>query len=187
MIIKYLRTSTLEQGFDRQEEILKGIEAEKVFTDKVSGKERHRPGLDELLDFIRPGDKIYISEFGRIARDTQMLLELIDYITKEKQCELHSVKENLDTGSATGKLLVTMIAAINEFELNQLDERRHIGIQIAKEKGRYKGRAKLQVPAFDELYNKYLSREIKSKTELAKVLGISRRSLYNILEEKGIA
>lgn len=187
MIIKYMRTSTLEQSFDRQEEILKHIKAEKVFTDQVSGKERQRPGLDEMLDFIRPGDQVYISEFGRAARDTKMLLELIDFITKEKQCELHSIKENLDTSTATGKLLITMIAAINQFELDQLDERRRVGIRLCQERNGFKGRAKLKVPDFDEKYQMYLNREIKSKTELAKILGISRRSLYNILEERGIA
>ena len=136
MKVAYVRVSTVEQNEARQLEALKKYDIEKWFTEKVSGKDTNRPKLQEMLDFVREGDIIYIHDFSRLARSTKDLLEMIEQL-EQKKVSLVSNKENLDTSTPTGKLLVTMIAAINEFERQNLLERQNEGIEIAKREGKF--------------------------------------------------
>lgn len=106
--------------------------------EKVSGKDTNRPELQSMLDYIREGDTVYIHDFSRLARSTKDLLELVELFNK-KDISLVSTKENLDTSTPTGKLMLTMIAAINEFERLNLLEHQREGIAIAKKQGKYKG------------------------------------------------
>ena len=121
------------------------------------------------------GDTIYIHDLSRIARSTKDLLELLDTL-EAKDVALVSDKESIDTGTATGKLIVTVIGAINEFERANLLERQREGIAIAKRNGVYKGRKAVAVPDIDRHYDRYMRREI-SKAALARELGISRPTL----------
>lgn len=185
--IAYVRVSTVEQNESRQLESLKKYNIDKWFTEKVSGKNTNRPKLQEMLNYIREGDTVYIHDFSRLARSTKDLLELVDYITKEKKANLVSNKENLDSSTPTGKLMLTMIAAINEFERENLLEKQKEGIAVAKAEGKYKGRAVKQIDEeqFNKAYADYSSRKI-SKTELAKQLHISRPTLDKLLKDKGL-
>lgn len=115
MKIAYVRVSSADQNEARQVEALKKYDIEKWFVEKVSGKDMNRPELQRLLEFAREGDTVYVKDFSRLARSTKDLLELVERF-KEKNIHLVSLKENLDTSTATGKLMLTMIAAINEFE-----------------------------------------------------------------------
>lgn len=175
MRLAYVRVSTIEQNEERQIEGLKKYNIEKWFTEKASAKDTNRPELQNLLEFAREGDTIYIHDFSRLARSTKDLLDLVDTFNRKK-VNLVSNKENLDTSTPTGKLMLTMIAAINEFERANLLERQKEGIAIAKRKGIYKGRKVVSIPDFKAYYNRYLQREI-SKSELAKELQISRPTL----------
>jgi DNA invertase Pin-like site-specific DNA recombinase len=175
MRLAYVRVSTIEQNEERQIEGLKKYNIEKWFTEKASAKDTNRPELQNLLEFAREGDTIYIHDFSRLARSTKDLLDLVDTFNRKK-VNLVSNKENLDTSTPTGKLMLTMIAAINEFERANLLERQKEGIAIAKRKGIYKGRKAVSIPDFKVYYNRYLQREI-SKSELAKELQISRPTL----------
>ena len=175
MRLAYVRVSTIKQNEERQIEGLKKYNIEKWFTEKASAKDTNRPELQNLLEFAREGDTIYIHDFSRLARSTKDLLDLVDTFNRKK-VNLVSNKENLDTSTPTGKLMLTMIAAINEFERANLLERQKEGIAIAKRKGIYKGRKAVSIPDFKVYYNRYLQREI-SKSELAKELQISRPTL----------
>lgn len=137
-----------------------------------------------MLDFVREGDTIYIHDFSRLARSTKDLLEILEYL-KGNRVNLISLKENLDTSSATGKLLVTMIAAINEFERANLLERQKEGIAIAVEEGKYKGRKplKLNEKKFNDLFGE-LEKGYITKVEMAEKLNISRSTLYRKLEDR---
>ncbi len=181
MKIAYVRVSTAEQNEARQVEALSKYDIEKWFVEKVSAKDTHRPELQNMLDFAREGDTIYIHDFSRLARSTTDLLELVEKF-KQKGITLVSNKENIDTSTPTGKLMLTMIAAINEFERANLLERQREGIAIAKRNGVYKGRKPIEIPDFEQHYNRYLRREI-NKTELAKALGISRVTLDKIIKQ----
>lgn len=182
MNIAYVRVSTVEQNEARQIESLKKYNIEKWFTEKVSAKDTNRPQLQQMLNFAREGDTIYIHDFSRLARSTKDLLEIVEQI-KNKGINLVSNKENIDMSTPTGKLMLTMIAAINEFERTNLLERQREGIAIAKRKGVYKGRKPFTSDKFDELYVQYIRREI-NKSEFAKLLNISRPTLNRLLNEK---
>ncbi|MFI3226214.1 MAG: recombinase family protein [Clostridia bacterium] len=183
MVCGYIRVSTIEQNISRQEETMKNFKVERVFIDKVSGKNKNRPKLQELLEFVRDGDVVVVSDFSRLARNTGDLLEL-SQILESRGVSLVSSKENIDTKTATGKLMLTLIGAIATFERDCLLERQREGIEIAKAKGVYKGRKRVQPQNFDEMVDKYNRREIKTKTDLAKNLGISRKTLYSLMSGK---
>lgn len=186
MNIAYVRVSTVEQHEARQLEALEKYNIDKWFTEKVSAKDTNRPQLQAMLDFAREGDTVYIHEFSRLARSTKDLLEIVEELNN-KGVQLVSNKENLDTSTPTGKLMLTMIGAIAEFERQQILERQKEGIAIAKKEGKFKGR---QVKAIDEeifskYYAEYKLRRI-NKTQLAEKLNISRPTLDKLLKDKGL-
>ena len=181
MRVAYVRVSSADQNEARQVEALKQYNIEKWFTEKVSGKNMDREQLNLLLEFVREGDTIYVMDFSRLARITKDLLNIIE-ILKGKNVHLVSMKENLDTDTPTGKLMLTMIAAINEFERENILERQREGIEIAKANGKYKGRKKVAIRDFGQHYDRYMRREI-SKAALAKELHISRPTLDRLIEE----
>ena len=184
MKVAYIRVSTVEQNEARQLEAMQNKDIEKFFTEKVSGKDANRPQLNAMLDYVREGDTVYIHDFSRLARSTKDLLELVELLNN-KGVTLISNKENIDTSTPTGKLMLTMIGAIAEFERANLLERQKEGIEIAKREGKYKGgRVKsIDDSTFNRFYEKYKSREI-NKTELAEALKISRPTLNKLLKDK---
>ena len=182
----YVRVSTMDQNEARQVEALEKYNIEKWFIEKISGKDTNRPKLQELLDYVREGDTVYIHDFSRLARSTKDLLEIIELLAA-KNVNLVSNKENLDTSTATGKLMVTVIAAINTFEREQLLERQKEGILIAKREGKFKGGQvkRIDDAAFNAAYEKYKNREL-NKTQFAAALKISRPTLDKLLKDKGL-
>lgn len=181
MHIAYIRVSTIEQNEQRQIEAMKHHEIEKWFIEKVSAKDTNRPKLQELLEFVREGDTLHIHDFSRLARSTKDLLEIVELLNA-KGVTLVSNKESINSSSPTGKLMLTMIGAINEFERTNLLERQHEGISIAKRNGVYKGRKAISIPDFDKQYKRYKHREV-SKSQLAKELQISRPTLDKLIRE----
>jgi len=183
MNVAYIRVSTVEQNESRQLEAMKDKGIEKYFTEKVSGKDTNRPQLKEMMEFVREGDTIYIHDFSRLARSTEDLLNIVNSLNK-KGVHLVSNKENLDTSTPTGKLMLTMIAAINQFERENMLERQREGIALAKKEGRYKGGQPKQIDKklFDSLLADYNSRVI-NKVEFSKKLGVSRPTLDKLLKE----
>lgn len=181
MRLAYIRVSTAEQNEQRQIEAMKRYDIEKWFIEKVSAKDTNRPKLQEMLDFVREGDTIYIHDFSRLARSTKDLLDIVEQLNS-KCVHLISNKENIDTSTPTGKLMLTMIGAIAEFERTNLLERQREGVEIAKRDGKYKGGKRKCVTGFEEGYKRYMSREV-SKSGLAKELNISRPTLDKLIRE----
>lgn len=181
MIVGYVRVSTIEQNEDRQLVTMEKYNVEKVFSEKVSAKDTNRVELNNMLDFIREGDTVVIHDFSRLARSTKDLLEIVELL-EDKKVTLISSKENVDSSTPTGKLMLTMIGAINEFERANLLERQREGIAIAKAKGLYKGRKEIKIDNFEEYYNRYKNREF-NKTQLAKELNISRPTLDKLIKD----
>ena len=182
MIVGYVRVSTVEQNEARQLETMKKYNVEKVFSEKVSAKDTNRKKLNNLLDFVREGDTIVVHDFSRLARSTKDLLDIVELLEKKK-VNLISCKENIDSSTPTGKLMLTMIGAINEFERANLLERQREGIAIAKEQGKYNGRKEVKIDNFQHYYNKYMNREI-NKSQLAKELNISRPTLDKLIKKQ---
>ena len=181
--IAYVRVSTIEQNEGRQLATLKKYGIDKWFIEKVSGKNRERPELQKMLEYAREGDTIYILDFSRLSRSTADLLSIIDELGK-RQITLVSSKENFDTSTPTGKLMLTMIAAINEFERTNLLERQREGIMMAKEKGLYKGRKPIAKPVnWEDVYKQYVTKEITAN-EAMKKLGLKRNVFYNFVKKE---
>ena len=184
MNVAYIRVSTIEQNEERQLEAMKPHNIEKYFTEKVSGKDTNRPKLQEMLEFVLEGDKVYIHDFSRLARSTKDLLNIVELLNN-KGVTLISNKENIDTSTSTGKLMLTMIGAINEFERQNLLERQQEGIAIAKKNGKYKGgqAKKIDENIFNNLLEQYQTRRI-NKVEFARQLGVSRPTLDKLLKAR---
>ncbi len=181
MRLAYIRVSTIEQNEQRQIEAIEQQYIDKWFIEKVSAKDTHRPKLQELLDFAREGDTIYIHDFSRLARSTKDLLEIVELLQR-KGVHLVSNKENIDTSTPTGKLMLTLLGAIAEFERQNLLDRQREGIAIAKRNGKYTGGKRKNVEGFIEGYQRYQSREL-SKAALARELKISRPTLDKLIRE----
>ena len=181
MKIAYVRVSTVEQNEARQVEALKKYGIDKWFTEKVSAKDTNRPQLQAMLEFAREGDTLYIHDFSRLARSTSDLLKMVELL-QNKGVHLVSNKESIDTSTPTGKLMLTMLGAIYEFERTNLLERQREGVAIAKTQGKYKGRKEIKIDNFGTQYQKYLNREL-SKVQLAKALHISRPTLDKLIRE----
>lgn len=186
MRLAYIRVSTAEQDFDRQMQVFKdaGIQFDrKPYEEKQSGKNiDDRPVLTALLnETLRGGDILYITEFSRLARSVRDLLNIVDMLN-EKGVTLVSIKEKLDTNTSHGRMILTILGAVAEFERNIIRERQAEGIRSAKEKGVYTGRKKIVRKDFPFWYRKWLSREITAKS-FSNVLKVSRNTLYRMIKE----
>lgn len=180
--VGYVRVSSTEQNEERQFKALEPYHIEKWFSEKVSAKEmNNRPKLQQMLEWVREGDTIYVLDFSRLARSTKDLLYITDLLN-EKKVNLISLKEQLDTSTPTGRLMLTMIAAINEFERQNLLERQAEGIAIAKKNGVYKGRKKIEVKDFEKYYKLYMQHKM-SKAKIARELKISRPTVDRLVIE----
>ena len=136
-----------------------------------------------MLDYVRAGDTVYVKDFSRLARSTKDLLWIIEELDK-KQVKLISHKEQLDTSTPSGKLMVTMLGAIYEFERANLLERQKDGIMIAKRQGKYKGRKKILKPAnWSDVYNDWITRKITAK-KACELLKLKTNTFYNFVKEE---
>ena len=181
MKIGYVRVSTEEQNEARQVEALNKLGVQKIYIEKKSGKNLDRPVLQEMLDFIREGDTVYVHDLSRISRSLTDLLNLVELLQKKK-VHFISNKEQVDTTTPTGRLFLSIVGAINEFERTNLLERQREGIAIAKRVGKYKGRKPRTLDHVAELYNMWIRRE-KSKAEIARDYQISRPTLDRLFKE----
>ena len=184
MIVGYARTSTLDQtaGLEAQQRDLTKAGCEKVFVEQVSSVDvKARAQLAEALEFIRKGDTLTCTKLDRIARSVAHLLEILEAI-EAKGASLRILSMGIDTGTATGKLMLTLLGGVAEFERAIMLERQREGIAKAKAEGKYKGRAPTAMAKSDEV--KRMSAEGIGATEIARQVGIGRASVYRILATK---
>lgn len=183
--VGYVRVSTVEQNEGRQIEALKPHHIDKWFQEKVSGKNTDRPQFKAMVDYIREGDTVYVEDFSRLSRSVADLLKILESF-KTKGIRLVSLKENTDTNTPTGKLFITIVAAINEFERANILERQAEGIALAKQKGIYKGRKRVQrPPQWDEVFRAYQTRQMTA-AEAMKRLNLKRNTFYNFVKQEAL-
>jgi len=181
--VGYVRVSTMDQNEARQLEAFKNLGLYKIFIEKISTKETNRPMLRQMMEYVRDGDALYIKDFSRLARSTKDLLNITEEMSK-KGVKIISLKENLDTNTPTGKLMLTLISAIYEFERENTLERQREGIAIAKNLGKFKGRKKIsRPPQWEEVYNLYRNRIITG-TEAMQRLGLKRNTFYKFVKNE---
>ena len=189
MKIGYIRVSSVEQNTLRQEVLMKELGVEQIFIDKCSGKNTDRPQLKSMLEFVRQGDAVIVSEIARFARNTKDLLDLIEKLT-EKGVAFVSKKEAIDTTTPTGKFMLTVFGAVAELERSYILSRQKEGIEAMKmdaAKWATYGRPKAKLPDnFLEINQKIVSGELRP-TDAIKMLGMKKSTFYkykNALKEK---
>jgi len=178
--IGYCRVSTAEQNMTAQLELLWKAGCKEIFEEKISGSNIKRVELRKMLDYIRKGDTVVVTKLDRLARSTKDLLSIAEEI-KSKRAEFEVLNIHLDTKSPTGKLMLTMLGAIAEFERGIMLERQREGISIAKEEGKYKGRKPIEEAKLLQVQDKISDGFSVSKA--ASEVGISRRAYYKAIEE----
>ena len=161
--VGYIRVSTYEQNPARQEVLMQELGVEKLFLDKLSGKNTKRPQLQAMLEYVREGDTVVIESLSRLGRSVKDLIEINEELTK-KGVALESKKEKIETLTASGRLMFNVIASIAQFEREIMLERQREGIAIAKAAGKYKGRKEIAKPEnWDEVISRWKVREITSR------------------------
>lgn len=182
MKIGYARVSTEEQNLDLQIDTLKESGCEKIYTDKASGRKEQRPGLNDMLTYVRPGDVIVTWKLDRLGRSTKGLIELITDL-QNKGVEFKSLKENIDTTTAGGKLIFHVFAALAEFEADIIRERTHAGLAAARARGRKGGRPRV----LSESQMKQMIVMSKDKNisviEICETFKIKRSPYYKYINE----
>lgn len=177
--IGYARVSTTGQSLDAQLAALSGCD--KVFQEKVSGAKDDRPQLMLMLEFVREGDSVVVTKLDRLARNTRHLLEIAEFLAK-KSVTLKIQNLGIDTGTPTGKLMLTMVGAIATFERELMLERQAEGIALAKQKGKYQGRKPTAMTRQEDVLA-LLAKGIR-KAEIARQTGISLSSVRRIITKQ---
>jgi DNA invertase Pin-like site-specific DNA recombinase len=180
MLVGYARTSTLEQeaGLEAQVRDLKAAGAHKIFSEKTSSI-GPRPELAGALDFVRDGDTLMVTKLDRLARSVPHLWNIIQAL-EAKSVALRVLDLGLDTATPTGRLMLTVLGGVAQFEREMMLERQREGIAKARAEGRYKGRRPTARAKTKEI--EALATEGLSKAAIAARLGISKRSVFRILE-----
>ena len=181
MIVGYARTSTMDQtaGLEAQERELRDAGCDKLFVEQVSSVDvRARDRLAEALDYVRDGDTLVVTKLDRLARSVAHLLEVLEALTA-KGASLRILSMGIDTGTATGKLMLTLLGGVAEFERAIMLERQREGIAKAKAAGKYKGRKPTAMAKGDDVLA--LKAKGMKPNDIAKEVGIGRASVYRIL------
>ena len=186
--VGYIRVSTSDQNTSRQ---LDGIQLDKVFTDKLSGKDINRPQLQAALNHLREGDTFYCHSFDRLARNLSDLNKIVIDLAK-KQVTVKFIMESLTFEPQVGgglspyhELLMQLLGAVAQFERANMLERQREGIVKAKEAGKYKGRQPLSLkPEQFQALQEAIAKG-GNKSAIAKQLNISRATLYKYINIRG--
>lgn len=178
----YMPVSAIDQNLDRQEQQLKEAGCERIFFEKITGVKRNRPELNRMLEFLRQGDTVVVTDLTHLSRSTKDLIEIAELIS-QKGANLKSLKEAwLDTTTAHGKILFTVFAGIAQFERDLTSERTKEGIIAAKKRGKHPGRPKTDEGKVN--YALYLIDQGMNRTDAAEKAGISRMTLYRKIQQK---
>lgn len=183
MIIGYARVSTYEQNLDRQIDALNAAGAEKLFTEKITGRKTDRPEFIRMIDQLREGDIVIISELTRLSRSTKDLFAIVEQI-QSKGANIKSLKETwLDTTTPQGKLMFTIFAGLSQFEADLTAQRTREGLEAARLRGRLGGRPKTDNNKINTAIKMYDSKQF-TINEVCKSCGIGKTTLYRKINER---
>src|SRR3954451_23630043 len=180
MLIGYARVSTQDQTLSLQQDALNQTGCERIFTDTASGAKADRPGLEEAIEYVRPGDTLVVWKLDRLGRSLPHLIESIKRL-QERGIGFKSLTEQIDTTTSGGKLIFHVFAALAEFERDIIRERTQAGLSAARARGRKGGRpraAALADPKKVALAQSLFDNQSLSIEEICKTLRVSRSTLY---------
>jgi DNA invertase Pin-like site-specific DNA recombinase len=181
MIIGYARVSTQDQNLQMQLDELQKFGCFEIFEEKITGSKKDRPKLNEMLGMLREGDRVVVYKLDRISRSTKHLIELAE-IFEKKGVEFVSIRENIDTSTATGKFFFHVMAAMAQLERDIISERTKSGLSSARARGRNGGRPKVSEKDVKTAIKMYNSKE-HSISEIVRATGISQATLYRRINE----
>ena len=179
--VGYARVSTPAQKLDSQWDVLSQVGCGKIFSDHVSGRKAERPGWDQLMAYVRPGDTVVVTELSRMSRSLMHLLDVVREFEKQG-IELISLRENIDTSTATGRCFLAMMGAISQLECELKAERTEAGRTAAKARGRPGGRPRTDRGKLEQARILYLNSD-QTAAEVCQTVGIGRRTLFSYLAQ----
>lgn len=183
MIIGYARVSTTGQNLEGQTDLLTQNGCERIYSEKISGVKKERPQLDRMMDSLRSGDTVIITELTRLGRSVKELLSIIERI-HEAGASIKSLRETwLDTTTPQGNLLLTIFAGLSQFERDLTRQRTRQGLEAARARGRKGGRPKSDENKVSTALKMYDSK-LHSIDEITKATGISRATLYRAIDKR---
>lgn len=185
MLLGYARVSTDDQNLDRQVDQLNdlGISTENIFTEKLTGTKKDRPVLQKLLEYARANDTIVVTDLTRISRSTKDLISLVEDLGN-RGINLKSLKESwLDTSTAQGKLMFTIIAGLSQFERDLISERTKEGLKSARARGRTGGRPSIKQENVSKALKLYDTQNV-SIQDICNMCNLSKNTLYNYIRQR---
>lgn len=183
MIIGYARVSTAGQNLDGQCDNLRQAGCERIYSEKISGVKAQRPELDRMLDALREGDTVVITELTRLGRSVKELFAIIERV-HDAGASIKSLRETwLDTTTPQGNLLFTIFAGLSQFERDLIRQRTKSGLEAARARGRKGGRPKASSGKIETALKMYDSK-LHTIEEITVATGISRSTLYRAIEER---
>lgn len=193
MKIGYIRVSTKEQNTIRQELLMQDLGVEKIYIEKISGKNTNREQLKEMLGYVREGDVVVVESISRFARNTKDLLELIE-ILEQKKVNFISKKETIDTSTPQGKFMLTVFGAMAELEREYILDRQKEGIaampldektgkKVSLKTGKTTGRPNAEYPSnWNEVYNQWKNGDIKA-VKAMELLELKKTTFYKLVKQ----
>ncbi len=176
----YARVSTQEQNLERQIDALQQYGIDSLYTEKMTGTKKRRPELDKMLERLEAGDTVVVESLSRLGRSTKDLLALVD-LFEDKEVKLISLKEQIDTSTSTGKLLITVLSALSQFERDVIVERTNEGLKAARARGRSGGRPKVNAAVIDKAIRLYDTHQYSIR-EIEEITGVKKSTLYRYLK-----
>lgn len=182
MIYGYARVSTTNQNNDRQIDGLTAYPCDEILTEKYTGTKPIRPELNRLKDKVREGDTVVVESWSRLGRSMRDLIELVEWFMNHG-VKLVSIKENFDTGTPQGRLMMQVFQSFAEFERDLIVQRVNEGLKSARARGRVGGRPRKNQRAIDTALKLYRSGE-HSISEICRLSGVSQTTLYRYIGQK---
>lgn len=178
----YARVSTQDQNLERQIDAVKKYGVDEILQEKMTGTKKDRPELNRLRDKVRSGDVIVIESFSRLGRSTKDLIELVEEFNG-KGIQIVSLKENFDTTTPQGRLMLTVFQAISQFERDLISQRTRDSLAVARARGRIGGRPPKDKRKINVALTMYNSKNY-TLAEIREATGISKATLYRYLKEE---
>src|SRR5512142_1414601 len=183
MLVGYARVSTADQTLGLPRDALTKAGCERLFTDTASGSRADRPGLEEALDFLRPGDTLVVWRLDRLGRSLRHLIDTIGAL-QERGIGFKSLQEHIDTTTSGGKLVFHVFGALAEFERDLIRERTRAGLAAARARGRKGGRPR-SLDARKLAQARSLHQDpAHTIADICRTLRISRATLYRYLKAR---
>jgi DNA invertase Pin-like site-specific DNA recombinase len=183
MLIGYARVSTFDQTLALQRDALQEVGCERIFTDTASGSRIDRPGLEEALDHLRPGDTLVVWRLDRLGRSLRHLIDTVSAL-QERGVGFKSLQEQIDTTTSGGKLVFHVFGALAEFERDLIRERTQAGLTAARARGRLGGRPKALDGKKAQIAQALYNDKTNSVADICRTLRISRATLYRYVKNR---